>query len=304
MATDWWQVLVSVSVDPAIDTDPLLAVELVADRLWASGAVAIEEQETPNGQVLLTAGYTDEAQAQASAAALDAQPGVINVALRPVHDDGLDAWRATASVVRTRHLDLVPEWLDRPSGDEPKAEGTTRMGVRLDPGRTFGSGSHPTTQLCADALVEVLDPRVTDNTEIRVLDVGTGSGVLAVVAALCGAQRVVGTDIDPASPGAVVANAQLNNVSDRVAPVAGSLAEVVASGERFQVVVANLLSPIICDLAADLVTALTNSGVLIVSGLLADRQSRALESLVAHAMVVERVDELDGWVAVRLVRHG
>src|SRR5699024_6509586 len=103
------------------------------------------------------------------------------------------------------HFTLIPTWIDPPRADDEGLDGSDdarpnrgrrakRIALRLDPGRTFGSGSHPTTRLCLDALAE-LEPA-----GLRVLDVGTGSGILAVAAAKLGATAVTAIDTDPASP--------------------------------------------------------------------------------------------------------
>ena len=137
----------------------------------------------------------------------------------------------------------------------------------------------------------------------RVLDVGCGSGVLAVAAAKLGAEAV-GVDIDPASGPAINANAGLNDVSDRVRfdpRGIGALADDCRRGApRYAVVAANLLAPVIRDLTDNLVAVTDPAGHLVVSGLLADRWEQATGGLSSSGLDVIAVDESEGWVAVTL----
>lgn len=270
---DWTQLLVRVGgADAAV----------VADRIWAYDPAAIEERD--DGSVLLMAGFDDPDRAAAAGVALEAL-GVASVHLRPVTDHGLDGWRAWAKVEQAGSFTLVPAWLDPP-------ESATGHTIVIDPGRTFGSGSHPTTRLVLTAmghLVEAGD---------RVLDVGCGSGILSIGAALLGADHVLGLDIDPDAPGVTEANARANGVADRISARGEDLSSVVRRGERFDVVAANLLAPVVVDLASDLVAALAPGASLIVSGLLEDRweaTAAALEPLLVSDLIAD-----DGWVALVL----
>lgn len=284
----WWQVVVSVA---AADAD------LAADRLWLLGTAAIEEVDD-DGRVVLIAAFEGRAAASAAAVAVASGPPPADARIRPVLDDGLDGWRDGFAPVATRRWWLVPTWGDAPTS----VPGDGRPALHLDPGRTFGSGSHPTTRLCVDAVADAVESATSRRaaTTIRVLDVGAGSGVLAIAGVLAGAAEATAIDIDPASPAVVVANAATNGIGDRIAASEEPLAAVVAAGHRFEVVAANLLAPVVRDLATDLVAALAPAGTLIVSGLLADRWGDAVGGLVAAGAEVVEVTETDGWVAVVL----
>lgn len=272
------------------------AAEVLADVLWRSEPPAVEERGVVGtDMVVLLAGYPSEDVAESTAAALAATgaTGIVSVTVTAVVDDGLDAWRDHARVEHAGPFTLVPSWIDQ----EPEADGHT---LRIDPGPTFGSGSHPTTRLVLAALPDLVEPGR------RVLDVGCGSGVLAVAAALLGAE-VAGIDIDPASPEVMAANASANGVEGRVRfdtrPLAAVADAARTTGERFHLVLANLLSPIIVELAADLVEVVEAGGHLVVSGLLDDRRGPAMEAL-ADLGSVELVGEAveDGWVALTFRR--
>lgn len=281
--------------------------ELVADLLWRAGPPAVEERAgTATDQVTLLAGYTDGEVAARTAHEVSAT-GRANAVVAPVTDDGLDAWRAHARAERAGRFVVVPPWLDHtPAPGE--------IVLRIDPARTFGSGSHPTTRLVLERLAQL------DVAERKVLDVGCGSGVLSVAAAVVGG-HVVGIDVDPAAREVVRSNARTNRVAERVhvddRPLAGLAADAREGGLRFDLVLANLLSPIIVELADDLAAVTAPGGHLVVSGLLAGDHQRALEALLHahdhyhahdHDPTVVRFELLDrsdaeGWTVLTFVHR-
>lgn len=295
MEPDGW-VRVVVHVEPG-------DAELATDLLWGFDPAAIEQQDEASAVVLL-AGFADPAAAHLAADALGDR-GLGHAAVVPVDDDGLDGWRPWARPVAAGPFLLVPSWLatDEPAAsDAPDApDAPARIRLLVDPGRTFGSGSHPTTRLVLARLAELVRPGH------RVLDVGCGSGILAVGAALTGAATALGIDVDPDAPAATHANARANHVADRVTASTTPLADVVAQGERYDLVLANLLAPVVIDLALDLAAAIAPGGHLVVSGLLADRWEPAVTAVLDAAeptasLTVGPVDHQDGWVAVTLTR--
>jgi len=257
--------------------------ELVADQLWRFGPAAIEEQLGAEGAVLL-AGFDDHDRAAEARAAI-VQAG-LGVEIVPVVDGGLDGWRRWAKVEHAPPFVVVPSWLE-----SPELAAGERV-LRVDPAHTFGSGSHPTTRLMLGQLAVLLAPGGS------VLDVGCGSGILAVGAALLGAGSVLAIDIDPGSPAATAANAEANGVADRVTATTAPLTEVADRSTRFDVVAANLLAPVIADLALDLERVVAPDGALVVSGLLADRWEATTARIPNLAVAAVAVD--DGWAAVTL----
>jgi len=159
----------------------------------------------------------------------------------------------------------------------------------------FGFGEHSTTRLVASELQGIL----TKKAEQSVLDVGTGTGVLAILAALCGAPRAVGVDIDAASIRAARANARLNRVSRRCHFAHRSL---VASPERFDVVLANLDVPTLERLAEPLVRALSDPGTLVLSGVLAECQDQVNTMFQAYGLRLGRVRREGEWLALQYHR--
>lgn len=261
-------------------------MDTAVDVLWQHGAVGVHEQDGPDGVVLVSA-FEPTTDPEDVAHAVAARVPSARVAV--VADDGSwwDAWRAHARpvVAGEGRVVVVPAWWSGP-GPTPAPGGVT---VRVDPGRTFGSGAHATTRLVLDELARL------DLDGARVLDVGGGSGVLAVTAAMLGAAEALAVDIDPGCEGVVRANAAANGVADRVTARTGDLGAVV--GDRsFDVVLANVLLPVLEDLASVVVRSARRW--LVVSGLLAGTSARAVAALPAWRVV--RHAEFDDWVALLL----
>lgn len=204
-----------------------------------------------------------------------------------------EAWKAHYAPMQVGPFWVTPAWYD-PAG----APLGTHV-IRLDPGMAFGTGQHPTTRLCLACMPEEIGPTT------RVLDVGTGSGVLAIAAAKVGAASVVGIDIDPVAISAARENGELNSVHfdtliGSLDALAGSEEEVCAgAGTRpFDLVLANLLAHTINTLAAELWTWTAVGGVLISSGILADQAEGVVDAL-EHVGFRRRRVVLDGdWAAI------
>lgn len=207
-----------------------------------------------------------------------------------------DAWKRHFPVLRVgRRLVLRPSW--RRYRTQPGD-----VVIRLDPGRAFGTGHHETTRLCLEALEERLAPGNT------VLDVGTGSGILSVAAALLGAARVDAVDIDPAAVQVTAANAARNGVQDVVRVAEGSLGEAWPFVEppvgRYDLVVANLNSALIQELARPLLQALRPDGVALLSGVSGDQEDACLDALKAAGGRVIRSRAERAWRLLVVGRDG
>ena len=196
------------------------------------------------------------------------------------------AWRDGYEPIRTGRLTIVPSWLEAPKGSD--------LVIRLDPGMAFGTGLHPTTRACLE-LLQTADPMPT-----AVLDVGTGSGILALAALRLGASRAVGYDTDQLAVEASTANARANDLGDRFGAQHGTLPELAA--ELFPLVVANLVAAQLVELAPRLAAHTAPGGTLIASGIIESRSDEVEAALtVAGYEVVDWITEGD-WVTVRLVR--
>ena len=196
------------------------------------------------------------------------------------------AWRDGYEPIRIGRLTIVPTWLDVPSGAD--------LVVRLDPGMAFGTGLHPTTRACLE-LLQTVAPMPP-----AVLDVGCGSGILGIAALLLGAERVVGVDTDELAVEATLRNAEANGLAERFAVRHGTLAE--DAGERFPLVVANLVASVLVDLAPRLAAHTAHEGSLIASGIIETRADEVESALAGVGLEsVEWITEGD-WVTVRFSR--
>ena len=173
--------------------------------------------------------------------------------------------------------------------------GVDRDGVSLLPGRAFGSGSHPTTTLCLRALESKLKPGDS------VLDLGTGSGVVAIAAAMLGASHVVACDVDPAAVAVAARHIALNHVGDRVEVIRNrpeALPEL-DTGTRFDLIVSNILYTIHQqNLKLGLVDLLRPSGTLILSGLDESQANTLGRNLARRGLSVEGVHRFGIWAAL------
>jgi ribosomal protein L11 methyltransferase len=266
--------------------------ELAADALWRAGAAAIEERERPDGVVLLAgpppAGDPD----MLVAAVAERWPArVVAVDLGAA----LDAWRPHARSATAGRFVVRPPWLPPPGagpvGADPPGAGPVE--VVVDPGRTFGSGAHASTRLALLLLGDVVAGGE------RVLDVGSGSGVLAVAALVAGAAGVAAVDVDPAALDATRANAARNGVAHRLA-VAERVDRVDRVGDGFDLVVANMLAPVLVELAPAVAGALRPGGTLVLSGFLAGQRAQVLAAYPQLTVTAEQGE--DGWLALRLRR--
>ena len=188
-------------------------------------------------------------------------------------------------------LMIVPAWMDPETGG--------RLPVRIDPGMAFGTGTHPTTQLCL-ALTETYFQKV--GTPRQVLDIGCGSGILAVAALKLGAGHALGVDIDPLAMEASSQNAALNGVSEGLELGVGSVAEVrqgTFSLQQGELVFANILAPVLVRLLDEgLGELVVPGGWLVLSGILAEQSPEVEAALSRHGLnLLERCQSGD-WVAL------
>jgi ribosomal protein L11 methyltransferase len=186
-------------------------------------------------------------------------------------------------------LVVVPAWLESPDPG--------RIAIRMDPGMAFGTGTHPTTQLCLELLETYLPGDAA-----AVIDVGCGSGILAVAALKLGAQAALGVDVDPEAVQAAQANAELNGVAGQLEVKLGSVAEIISgrtSLKKAPLVLANILAPVIIRLLDDgLAHLLDPGGVLVISGILDEQAGEVEGALRAHGLPLLERRQIADWVAL------
>lgn len=278
-------------IERPADTDG----ELLSALLFDLGATGIEERGAPPEAQVLLAGFPNRLMA---AEALTRLPAECRPrALVDIPDDTwFDGWRAYARAQRAgRHLIVHPPWvaldLELQPGD---------LVLQVDPGRSFGSGAHPTTRLVLAELERLVGPGSS------VLDLGCGSGVLSVAAARLGAGRVVAVDIDPAALAATAANLDRNGIDPGVVTVTDALPDAgpddegaPLDGARFDVVAANIGANALMALAPDVVRL---GRRLVLSGFFAERAGEvtAAYGRCDATLSSTLAGELEGWVALTL----
>jgi ribosomal protein L11 methyltransferase len=277
-------------------------VELVVDHLAGLGTTGVEEidgadavvstrgQGVAVGHVLLRAGFGSDAAAVAAEAALNALDGTWHSRFEViVGDEWLDAWRDHFTTTRVGRIVVVPDWPDA-SADRPDTS-TDDVVLRLDPGRSFGTGGHASTRLALKAL-QTLDVRGLD-----VADVGCGSGVLAVAAALLGAAHAHGTDVETAALEATMENARRNGVEDRCSV---AKADVANSTRTYDVVLANILAPVLIELAGSITEMVRPGGFVVLAGLIDEQRDRVAAAYSGLRLEHERAE--GAWCALTLRR--
>ena len=183
-------------------------------------------------------------------------------------------------------LVVVPEWLEAPEGP--------RIPLRLDPGLIFGTGSHATTRMCLAALEGLSGAGKT------VLDLGCGSGILAIGALLLGCERAVGCDIDPKAPDVAESNAALNGIgADRFRVYAGDVLSDASMramlGTDFDIVTANIVSDVIIPLSSMVRPFLKPGGSFLCSGIIEGRQDEVADALVKNGFAIEAHYNEEDW---------
>ena len=254
---------------------------------YGHNGIAVEVPVASRGGAdhIVKAYLVDDADAFAKVAdARDALGHLQAFGLGPIEvedENWLEAWKATITPIQ------VGRFLVRPTWSNASVAGT--ITIALDPGMAFGTGLHPTTQQCLEAVSYL------DLDGLRVLDVGTGSGILAIAAAKRGAREVVGVDIDPLAVRAARENARANEVT--VAVHEGSGADVDGT---FEVVLANLVGSVLVQAAPHLRARLAPAGSLVAAGITTQAEREVLSAFVAEGLGVVDRDARADWVRLIL----
>ncbi|HEX3027501.1 MAG TPA: 50S ribosomal protein L11 methyltransferase [Clostridia bacterium] len=201
-------------------------------------------------------------------------------------DDWANNWKQYYKPTRIgKKLVVVPEW------ESYDARENDRI-IKIKPGMAFGTGTHETTRLC----MELIEKYVSEGTSM--LDIGTGSGILAVAALILGAQSALGVDIDEIAVKVAMENACLNGVGERLSTVCGDLVGKVTG--RYDLITANIVADVIIRLAPSVKQYLAKGGVFIASGIIDTREDEVTDALFAEGLTAfdRRTDR--GWVALAL----
>ncbi|MDO5344479.1 MAG: 50S ribosomal protein L11 methyltransferase [Lachnospiraceae bacterium] len=196
------------------------------------------------------------------------------------------------------HQFYVDDILIIPSWEEMKPEDRDKMVIHIDPGTAFGTGMHETTQLC----MRQLKKYVTEDTQL--LDVGTGSGILSIVALKLGARHALGTDLDPCAISAAKENLEANQIPEGAMDVMiGNIiddkaVQDAAGYERYDIVTANILADVLVPLTPVIVHQMKKGGIYITSGIIDEKEETVVKAVRAAGLEVVEVTHQGEWVSV------
>lgn len=224
--------------------------------------------------------------------------------------DFMDIGEGSIAVDETEDIDWINNWkqyfkqfyvddiLIIPSWEEVKEEDKDRMIIHIDPGTAFGTGMHETTQLC----IRQLKKYVTEDTEI--LDVGTGSGILSIVALKLGAKHAVGTDLDPCAVPAVEENKEANEIPVQdfdmmIGNIIDDKEVQDAVGyEKYDIVAANILADVLVPLTPVIVNQMKKGGIYITSGIIDQKEETVVKAVKDAGLEILEVTYQGEWVSV------
>ena len=284
------------------DTEAIEAVSEVLSRFGYQGGIVIEEAHRPTADGIsierdptrpawVRAYLPSDHMSTEAIQRIETALGLLG-RLRPISplqvrllsaEDWANAWKEHYTILHVSdRIVVVPAWKRfRPERGQ--------IALRLDPGMAFGTGIHPTTQLCLRSLERVLRPGM------RTLDLGTGSGILAIAAAKLGSGPILAVDKDPIAVEAAQSNIRRNRLGARIEVRTGTL---VAGMGPYDLILANLLAPVLRELAGLLAQALFPGGIVVASGVLEEQAAEISAVLAAAGLpLVEQVHEGD-WVAL------
>ena len=222
----------------------------------------------------------------------------------------MDVGEGTIMVSETEDIDWINNWkqffhqfyiddlLVIPSWEEVKPEDQDKMILHIDPGTAFGTGMHETTQLCIRQLKKYITP------ETELLDVGTGSGILAIISLMYGIHHAVGTDLDPCAVEAVRENMQVNHIAPECFDmmigniITDKAVQDKVGYEKYDIVVANILADVLVPLTPVIINQLKPGGVYITSGIIDNKEQTVRDAVEAAGLEVIDVTYQGEWVNV------
>lgn len=229
--------------------------------------------------------------------------------------DFMDIGKGTVTVDETEDIDWINNWkqyfhqftigdlLVIPSWEEVQPEDREKKILHIDPGTAFGTGMHETTQLCIRQLWKYITP------ETKLLDVGTGSGILSIVALMYGAKEAKGTDLDPCAIDAVHENKEANGIPEEqfTLTIGNIITDKAVQDEMgyecYDIVVANILADVLVPLTPVIVHHLKKGGIYITSGIIDDKEQTVVDAVKAAGLHVLEITHQGEWVSVTARRE-
>lgn len=206
-------------------------------------------------------------------------------------EDWATAWKKYYHPVKVSgRFTIVPTW------EEYNPVASDELIIELDPGMAFGTGTHPTTVLCIQALEKYIKQ------DDIVIDVGTGSGVLSIAAAMLGAKKVKALDLDYVAVTAAKENVELNKVETVVEVTHGNLLETIDI--KPNLIVANILADVIMSFSADAASILPEDGLFIVSGIIGEKRDEVKNDLINKGFEIIESVLMEDWVAIIAKKKG
>ena len=212
--------------------------------------------------------------------------------------DWINNWKQYFHQFTIDDVLVIPSWEEAAPADQGK------LTLHIDPGTAFGTGMHETTQLCIRALRKYITP------ETRLLDVGTGSGILAILSIMFGAKSALGTDLDPCAIEAVRENKEANGIADEAFRLLiGNIItekeiQDAVGYECYDIVAANILAEVLVPLTPVIVHQLKKGGIYITSGIIDDKEQTVLQAVKAAGLEVLEVNHQGEWVGIVARKNG
>jgi len=212
----------------------------------------------------------------------------------------MESWKQHYKPINIgQKLIILPAWMDSPDPN--------RLAIKIDPGMAFGTGTHPTTQLCLELMEAYVHLSALKNLAgLQVIDIGCGSGILSIAAVRLGASKVLGVDIDAESLVNSRQNADANGVGEELSLGEGSVQEILNGKFEFkqaQLVVANILAPVIIRLfEAGMAGLIKADGMIILSGILLEQEQHVVEAGQEQGLKLKQREQIGDWVALMMSR--
>jgi ribosomal protein L11 methyltransferase len=279
--------------------------DALTNFLWEQGALGVVEEESPTEPARLRAFFPETLSSGALLRAVSVYRASLRSLGLPVAEPGPEiaplrdaawasAWQQSfpPREIGERIL-VVPPW-------ETRADrGDVRLQIIIEPGRAFGTGHHGSTEGCLVLIEEAFGHSPTAG---RVLDIGTGSGILAIAAVQLGAVDALAIDVDPDAIRVAAINVESNGCAGRITLQTGG-PEGIAGGECFPLVLANLLSHTHVALAAQYARLTAPGGSLVLGGILADEDRKVIDRVEAAGFALSARRVIDGWASLSLERR-